>query len=275
MDIINSFILGIVQGITEFLPVSSSAHLVLVPKIIKIKSEILNSLTFDVVLHFGTLLAVLIFYREKVLNLIIAFFNGIFNTQKREIPDFKLSVCLIVATIPAFFAGYFLNNYAENTFRSPLLIAIIFILFALFLFFADKKKGLLKDTEQITLKEAIIIGCFQAFAIIPGVSRSGITITAALLLGFKRDKAAEFSFLLSIPVIFGAFIFKINDAFKSGAGDNILIFLSGFISSFIAGFLAIYFLINFVKKNSYMPFIAYRILLGFVIIFLFFKGAIQ
>ncbi|MCX8093818.1 MAG: undecaprenyl-diphosphatase UppP [Candidatus Goldbacteria bacterium] len=274
MDIIHSFLLGIVQGLTEFLPISSSAHLVLVPKILKTKSELLNSLTFDVVLHAGTLMAVLIYYLKKIKNLTIAFFNGIFDVEKRKILDFKLSFFLLVATIPAFLAGYFFNEYAENTFRSPLLIAIIFILFALFLLFADKKKGLFKDIEHITLKEAIIIGCFQALAIIPGVSRSGITITAALLLGFKRDSSAEFSFLLSVPVIFGAFIFKIKDAFKLVTNDNFLIFLVGFVSSFIAGFIAIFFLINFVKKNSYLPFVVYRILLGGVIIFLFFKGII-
>lgn len=269
LDIIHSFLLGIIQGLTEFLPISSSAHLVLVPKIMKIKSEILHSLTFDVVLHFGTLVAVLLYFRKKIINIFICFLDGVFNSQKRDTFDFKLSVCLIAATIPAFLAGFFLNDYAEKIFRNPLLIAVVLIAFAMLLFFADKNKNLFKNINQITIKDALIIGCFQALAIMPGVSRSGITITAALFLGFKREDSTEFSFLLSVPVILGAFIFKIDDILKFGISENIALLLIGFISSFIAGFIAIFFLINFVKRNSFLPFVIYRILLGLVIFGLF------
>lgn len=271
MDIIHSFLLGIVQGLTEFFPISSSAHLVLVPKIMKVKSEILHSLTFDVILHFGTLLAVLLYFREKIINIFICFFNGVFNLKKRDTSDFKLSVSLIVAIIPTFLVGIFFNDYAERIFRNPLLIAIVLITFAIFLFFADKNNRLFKNINQITIKDALIIGCFQALAIMPGVSRSGITITAALFLGFNREDSAEFSFLLSVPVIFGAFIFKIGDILKFGMGENIALLLSGFISSFIAGFIAIFFLINFVKRNSFLPFVIYRILLGLIIFAVFYR----
>lgn len=271
MDIIHSFILGVVQGLTEFLPVSSSAHLVLLPKIINLKNEFLNSLTFDVLLHSGTLLAVLIYYREKIVKLLVGFFKGIFNKQERNNTEFKLSIFLILATVPALFAGAFLNDYAESNFRNPVLIALVLIVFAFFLLYADRKNTG-KEINNLTLKDALIIGCFQAIAIIPGVSRSGITITAALLLGFKRQDAAEFSFLLSIPVIFGAFVFEISDVIKHGVYESISVLLTGFISSFISGFVAILFLINFVKKNSYLPFVVYRVLLGVLIIGLFFKG---
>lgn len=272
MDIIHSFLLGVVQGLTEFLPVSSSAHLVLLPKIINFKNEFLHSLTFDVLLHSGTLLAVLIYYREKIIKLLNSFFKGIFNKQERNNTEFKLSIFLISATIPALLIGAFLNDYAESKFRSPVLIALVLIVFGFFLLYADSKKNIGKDINNLTLKDALIIGCFQAIAIIPGVSRSGITITAALLLGFKRQDAAEFSFLLSIPVIFGAFVFEIPDVIKHGVYENISILLTGFISSFIAGFVAILFLINFVKKNSYLPFVIYRVLLGILIIGLVLKG---
>jgi undecaprenyl-diphosphatase len=274
MDIIHSFLLGITQGLTEFLPISSSAHLVILPKIIKAKSEILNSLTFDVILHFGTFMAVVIYYRKKLFNLILIFLDGVFNEQKRKISDFKLSIALIIATIPAFLFGFFLDEYVEKTFREPALIAFVFVIFAIFLLFADNKKNLLRNINQITLKDAIIIGSFQALALIPGVSRSGITITAALLLGLKRDEAAEFSFLLSIPIILGAFIFKLSSIIKLGVGENITVLLTGFFSSFIAGFIAIWFLINFVKKNSYLPFVIYRILLGLMIFIFVFRGVI-
>jgi len=271
LDIIYSFLLGVVQGLTEFLPISSSAHLVLLPEILNLKSEILCSLTFDVVLHFGTLMAVLIYFRKKITSLLIAFFEGAFNSRKRNIEDFKLSVYIIIATIPAFLAGFFLSDYAEKIFRKPVLISCVLIIFAIFLFIADRNKNLLKDINKITIKDALIIGCFQVFALIPGVSRSGITITAALLLGLKREDSAEFSFLLSVPVILGAFVFKISEVFKVGSGDNILVLLTGFISAFVAGFLAILFLINFVKKNSFLLFVIYRILLGIIIIGLFLR----
>jgi undecaprenyl-diphosphatase len=271
LDIIHSFILGVVQGVTEFLPISSSAHLVLLPQILRLKSGILNSLTFDVVLHFGTLLAVLVYYRKKVADLFTGFFKGIFNPCKRNDPDFKLSIFLIIATIPASLAGYFLNEFAEKTFREPVLVAIVLIVFAFVLLFADKNKNFFKEINQMTIKDALIIGCFQAIAIIPGVSRSGITISLALFLGFKRDEAAEFSFLLSIPVILGAFFFKVGDVFTIGIGENVAVLITGIVSSFVAGFIAILFLINFVKKHSFLPFVIYRILLGLTIIGLFIR----
>ncbi len=271
LDIIYSLLLGVVQGLTEFLPVSSSAHLVLIPKILNLKSEILNSLTFDVILHSGTLMAVLIYFRKKIIRLLIAFFKGAFNSRERNTEDFKLSVYIIIATIPAFLAGFFFNDYAENIFRNPVLIACVLIVFAVFLFIADKNKNLSKDMNKITVKDALIIGCFQMLAIIPGVSRSGITITAALLSGMKREDSAEFSFLLSVPVIAGAFVFKTGEVLKTGMGDNSAIFFAGFFSAFVAGFLAILFLINFVKKNSFLLFVIYRILLGIIIIGLFLR----
>lgn len=274
MDIIHSFLLGVVQGFTEFLPISSSAHLVLLPKIINMKSEILDSLTFDVILHSGTLIAVFLYYRKKIKNLFIGFLKGIFNVADRYTNDFKLSIFLIVATVPSFLAGFILNDYAEKIFRNPLMIGVIFIIFALFLLFADKNKNLFKDVNQITIIDALVIGCSQALAIMPGVSRSGVTITAALLLGLKRQDAANFSFLLSVPVISGAILFKTGDIFKIGASENITVLLTGFISSFIAGFIAILFLVNFVKKNTYIPFVIYRLLLGFIIVILVLKGII-
>lgn len=274
MDYINSAILGLVQGFTEFLPVSSTAHLVIVPYLFKIKDEFLNSLAFDIFLHSGTLLAVLIYYKDKIIKIFFSFFDGIFDKKKRD-ADFKLGLYIILASLPAFIFGYFLNDIIGQVFRKPVFPALFLIVFAVLLFVADRIRKTEKGLDKINFFDALIIGLFQAIALLPGVSRSGITITAGLFLGYKRTDAAEFSFLLSIPVILGAVVFGLKDIIGQKINDvEMAVLITGFIFAFLSGVIAIKFLLSFVKRFTYLIFVIYRILLGSIILALILSGKI-
>ncbi len=272
MDFVNSAILGLVQGFTEFLPISSTAHLIIVPFLLKIKEEFLKSLVFDVFLHSGTLLAVLIYYKNKIIKIIVAFLKGIYNKDKRENIDFKLALYIIFASLPAFIFGYFFKDIIERVFRNPVFPALFLIIFAILLLLADRKKNQEKELAKLNFIDAITIGFFQVIALLPGVSRSGITITAGLFLGYKRTDAAEFSFLISIPVISGAVVFSIKDILeKKTDSADLIILITGFVFAFLSGIIAIKFLLSYVKKFSYLIFVVYRIILGFIILLLLFS----
>jgi undecaprenyl-diphosphatase len=247
---IHALILGIVQGITEFLPVSSTAHLILFPWFFKWSGEV-NSLTFDVALHAGTLLALLLCFWRDWIELI---------TKKR-----KLFGLIILASIPAGVAGFLLNNLAEKYLRSPLLISFTLIAGGVLMLIAEKAFKY-RQIEKTGLGDAIIIGIAQAIAIIPGVSRSGITISAGLFRGFEREAAARFSFLLSTPIIAGAALLHFKKAFMGHETYDIQLFAIGSIASFVTGFIAIKFLLGFLKKHPLDLFAYYRFVLSLVII---------
>jgi undecaprenyl-diphosphatase len=266
MEYLQSAILGLIQGLTEFLPVSSSAHLVLAPYLLGIKSTLLNSLSYDAALHAGTLFGVLIYFRKKVWSLLLAFFRGFNDRETRMGSDFRLSVHIIAATIPAVIAALFLEDYIETVFRNPVNVAWALIGFGILLYIADETGRRVKLNNKMTLSHSLIIGLAQALALVPGVSRSGVTITAALFLGYKREEAAEFSFLISIPVILGAVVFSIKDVITSGNDGNIGVIAIGFAAAVISGLFAVNLLLSFVKKYSYTAFVIYRIALGAVII---------
>jgi undecaprenyl-diphosphatase len=247
---LEAIILGIVQGLTEFLPVSSTAHLILFPWFLNWRGEI-NTLTFDVALHAGTLLALILFFWRDWLELI-------FKKQ-------RLFGLIILASIPAGAAGFLLNDIVENNLREPLVISIMLIAVGILMLVAertDKHKGL----EKTGLKDSLIIGLAQALAIIPGVSRSGITISAGLFRGFEREAAARFSFLLSTPLIAGATALHLKEALISQTNHDFRLFFAGIITSFITGFIAIKFLLKFLKKNPLNLFVYYRFVLSAVII---------
>lgn len=247
---LEAIILGIVQGLTEFLPVSSTAHLILFPWFFGWKGE-LDTLTFDVALHAGTLFALILFFWRDWLELI-------FKKQRL----FKL---IILASIPAGVAGYLLNDIVENNLREPLLISIMLIAVGILMLVAErtnKHKGI----EKTGLKDSLIIGIAQAIAIIPGVSRSGITISAGLFRGFEREASARFSFLLSTPLIAGATALHLKEALISQTNHDFRLFFAGIITSFITGFIAIKFLLKFLKKNPLNLFVYYRFVLSAVII---------
>ncbi len=245
-----AIILGIVQGLTEFLPISSTAHLILFPWFLNWRGEI-NTLTFDVALHAGTLLALILFFWRDWLELI-------FKKQ-------RLFGLIILASIPAGAAGYLLNDIVENNLREPLVISIMLIAVGILMLVAERTKKH-KGIEKTGLKDSLIIGLAQAIAIIPGVSRSGITISAGLFRGFEREAAARFSFLLSTPIIAGATALHLKEALISQTNHDFRLFFAGIITSFITGFITIKFLLKFLKKNPLNLFVYYRFVLSAVII---------
>lgn len=261
LSVIQAVVLGIVQGLGEFLPISSSAHLVLVPWLFRWPYA---GLTFDVALHVGTLASVVAFFWRDWLVLIKEGFSSPSTDQGR------LFWSLVLATIPGALFGYLLEEQAETIFREPLLIGIMLILMGIFLFFVDSYSSKRKELNQIGLGGGLWIGISQALALIPGVSRAGITMTAGLLLGLKRSESARFSFLLSTPIILGAGAAQFS---KITPGDLNLSFFTGVVVSAVVGFLSIKFLLDYLARHSFGIFIVYRLLLGtLVIIFSLIRG---
>lgn len=261
-----SIILGIIQGIGEFLPISSSAHLILIPYLFGFNLSS-SSLAFDVALHFGTLLAVIVVYFKDFLNLII----GVFNKVIRKVDSFnnKIFWCLVVSTIPGAILGVLFDDYVENIFRTNiLLISSALGIMGVFIYVGDKWASkyikLEKDIEDISYKDAIIIGLSQALAIIPGFSRSGVTILTSRLLGYSKEGSTKYTFLLSAPIIFGATIMEVGNWEIS---FNTFI---GVFTSFIVGLYSIRFLIDYIKKYDFSVFVVYRLLFAGVILVKYF-----
>jgi len=252
-------VLGAVQGLTEVLPISSSAHLILIPKFLKWPE---SGLTFDVALHIGTFLALALYFWRDLLELTGNFFSSLrggINTSAKRLPFY-----IIAATVPAALVGKTLEGPIEEIFRkSPALIALFLILFGLLLAFADTTGAKRWRMDKISLKFAILIGLAQCLALMPGVSRSGITITAALLLGFHREAAARFSFLISLPIVAGAAILKVGHLLKTGipAGEGMSLAI-GISTSAVFGFLSVAFLLKLVQRDSLYPFVWYRLFAG-------------
>ncbi|MBT4277641.1 undecaprenyl-diphosphate phosphatase [Candidatus Falkowbacteria bacterium] len=250
MDYFNAIIFGVVQGITEFVPISSSGHLVILHRIIDLPIQ--NELAFDVILHFASLLAVILFFKKEILGLIN-------NT--------KFLLLILLSTIPAGLIGFFLKDFIESSLRSPLVIAFtLFFGGVLFLIF-EKIGKKTYNTDKLNWKNVLVVGFAQALALVPGTSRSGITITAGLGIGLKRETAVRFSFLMSIPIILGASLVKIPELeFNSLQKQEIYILLIAFAFSFLSAFLAIKYFIKFTKNHSLNIFAMYRFILAFIIL---------
>ncbi len=265
MDAVQIVVLALIQGFTEFLPISSSGHLVLPKELLGWHDQ---GLAFDVAVHVGSLLAVLIYFRKDV-TAIIGQWGQSLVTREQTLYS-RLGWYVIAATIPASVAGLVADEFIENNLRSMLVIAITTIAFGLLLGWADARKDKVFKIEDITFWAAIIIGLAQVLALVPGTSRSGITITAALALGFQRDVAARFSFLLSMPIIFlsGGY-----EAFKllHENGVNWIDLLSGTVLSFVSAFICIHLFLQFINRIGMMPFVIYRLILGAILLFLTFS----
>ncbi len=260
MTLLNAIILGILQGITEFLPISSSGHLVLGEELLGMNVEALK--VFDVVVHMGSLLAILIYFRSDIWMMIQSL--GKFLTGKWKDPYVKLIAFILIGTIPAVIVGFTLEDIIDGAFRNVNAVAIWMMVIGL-LFFIGEWKHDKEKISEITLWKSLFIGCAQAMALIPGISRSGSTIVAGLFQGINRVDAARFSFLLGIPAIAGAGLLtalKIPE--NGGLHMEILPLVCGFISSFIFGLLSVHFLMKFLKKHSLRIFALYLILLGLV-----------
>lgn len=256
-SLFQSLTLGILQGLTEFLPVSSSAHLILFPRFFGWTDP---GLAFDVALHLGTLAGVLVYFRNDLLALTRSLF---LIKDARLAPERGLIARLMLATIPGAIAGLLFEHKIESTFRSPALIGCTLILMGALLWLVDRYRAGQKNLMDISLPMAFLIGLAQSFALIPGVSRSGITITTALALGLQRTAAARFSFLMSIPIIAGAGILKSKEIWRSP--DHFAL-LAGFLGAAIAGLLAIWLLMRFVERTRYTPFVVYRWALGLFVL---------
>ncbi len=257
----HAFVLGLVQGLGEFLPISSSAHLIITPWLFGWPDP---GLGFDVALHWGTLLAVLAYFRNDIWLLAKGFWHSLFKSTR----DFqsniyqKLSWLLIIASIPGAIIGKLLEQKAEDAFRSPPLIAITMFSFGIILWLVDYFSKKLHNLDHIKPIHAFLIGCSQALAIIPGMSRSGSTMTTGLLLGFKRADSARFSFLMSIPIIFGAGLIKIKHFHDGVTTPELLI---GFITAAVFGFLSIRFLLRLLAKKDFTLFVWYRVAFAILI----------
>ena len=260
MTIIQALILGLIQGLTEFLPVSSSAHLALAPYLFGWQDP---GLAFDVALHFGTLIAVLWFFRKEWGELIGAAI-GIIRKRKVETAEEKRVVFLIIATIPGAIGGLLLEKKAETVFRAPALTAVTLIVMGIILWAVDRFASQERKLEGMGWLDALLIGFAQVVALIPGVSRSGSTITAARGLRYDRESAAVFSFLMSMPIIAAAVVLKGPEVLRAGGlGAEVVV---GVLASAISGWLAIRVLLRYVSRHSYGVFALYRIVLGLAVL---------
>ena len=256
MTLLQAVILGLVQGLGEFLPISSSAHLVLIPWLFGWTDP---GLTFDIALHIGTLVAVVIYFWKDWWKLIIKGF-----TEVRSIEG-RLFWYLVAASVPGAIGGFLLEKKAETIFRSPLLIAAMLIGMGILLYWADRRSAKNIEINKITFGTSMLIGISQILAIIPGVSRSGITMTTGLLMGITRVGAARFSFLLSTPIIFGAAMVKLPHVISNSSLITVN-FMIGMVASCITGLMGIGFLLRYLQTKDFLPFVWYRFMLGALVI---------
>lgn len=269
MNLLESIVLGIIQGITEFLPISSSGHLVLLQNFFGIQE---GNLFFTVMLHLGTLISIMVVYFNDIIKIIVEFLKLILSIFKGNKPNNlnkyqKLGLLIIVASIPTAVIGFLFEDFFESLYSSLIPIGFTFIITGFLLWFSEKKAFQNKNIKNVSLFDALLIGTAQGIAIIPGISRSGSTIVAGLLRGLNKPLATEYSFLLALPVTFGASLLKIIDVVKSDAEVLISfpLFL-GVIVSTIVGIISIKFLINLLNRNKLYYFSYYLWVLGIIVI---------
>lgn len=265
MDI-GVIILAIIQGIAEFLPISSSAHLIIFRDLFGIGTNSIGgdlALAFDIALHFGTLLAIAIYFFKDFWNMVL---SGL--TKGTKTKEGKLFWYIIIATIPAAIVGILFEDVIEKAIRSNfILIGAALIIMGIIIYLVDKNSKQEKNFDNLTFKDAILIGCSQVFALIPGFSRSGTTIAAARGLKLEREESAKFSFYLSAPVVLGAVVLSVFDkATITAITSNLSIFIVGVGIAFISGLLCIEFLLRYIKKNDFKLFMWYRVILGIIVI---------
>lgn len=268
MDIIQAIIIGLVQGLTEFLPVSSSAHLIFIQELLGVEAN----LAFDVLLHLGTLVAVISYFWRDILQMIIAFFSSLVDLVKgRFISEIKkdqykkLTWYLIIATIPVGIIGYLFNSSIESLFTGISIPAFFLLITGCILYFSQRMNSGEINLKNMSWKEAVIVGCGQACALLPGLSRSGTTIATGLFLGLDKEFAAKFSFILSIPAILGAAVYELKDVSFSG-NVELTVWIIGFLVAAISGYLAIKFLLKLIKERSLDVFAYYCWIVGAIIL---------
>jgi undecaprenyl-diphosphatase len=275
VSVLHAVVLGIVQGLTEFLPISSSGHLILVPELFGWTELTKNAdleRTFDVALHMGTLAGALWYFRRDVGRYVVAAVDSIRTRSVRTV-DARIAWLLALSSVPGAIVGAAVGSTVDDELGDPVLIGVMLIVFAFVLLWADRLTGA-RRFEEYGRRDALLMGLAQAVALQPGVSRSGVTISAGRWLGFDRDAATRLSFLMSLPIIAGAGIFEGAEVVSDGgiADDLVTPFVCGMLASAVAGWIAISWLLRFLRTRSFGPFVVYRIAAGVIVIIVFATG---
>ncbi len=268
MDFMHAFLLAVIQGLTEFLPISSSAHLVLLPILLQWQDQ---GLVVDIAAHFGSLIAVLFYFRKDAMNLLNAWFGSFNKTEKtaKQLQSSRKAWLLFYASLPILIIALLVQAYVMQYVRNAVVIGIASIVFALLLWWADKRGTQTRDIHELSFFQAILIGFAQAFALIPGASRSGVTMTAGMWMGLTRVETARFSFLLAIPTILAASTYGSYRALTQNTLIDWGLGITVVLISAITAWLCIHWFIKFVSKIGMLPFVIYRIFLGTVLLIIY------
>lgn len=268
MPILHAVVLGVVQGLSEFLPISSSGHLLLVPWFFgwdDLESASVKK-AFDVALHIGTLVAAIAYFRHDVVRYVREGLRLVATRTRPVDEDGRLAWLLVLSVVPAAAVGAVFEEFIDESLGTPSIIAVSLIGFGVLLAVADRSSGR-RPMESFRARDALVVGAAQALALNPGTSRSGITMTAARLRGFSRDGAARLSFLMSLPVTFGAIVFKVGGLVRDGIPEGLLApMLVGIVASAISGWIAVWGTLRLVRTRSFMPFVVYRVVLGVAVL---------
>ena len=271
-----ALILGLVEGVTEFLPISSTGHLILTAELLGIDDDKFG-LRFDASIHLGTLAAVLVYFRVTVVRLIVAWCASIPARDWQHTPESRLAWLLVLGTIPAGIAGLALESVVEEELRDPAIVGAMLILFSVPMVAAERYGARTRDASDARPSDAVAVGAAQAIALIPGVSRSGITISTGMFAGFRREEAATFAFLLSAPIIAaagGKQIFDLLRGQEAGASAGLDVYVVGLLTAGLVGYAAVAFLLRFLRTNTLYPFVYYRVVLGLLVLGLVAAGVL-
>ena len=275
MNFLEAIILGIVQGLTEFLPVSSSAHVQIASELMQVPGlSDKNSATtaFIATIQLGTEAAVLIYFAKDIARLVKAWFRGVFNSKHRGNADYRMAWLVIIASIPVGLAGYLLREFIQETVRTLWVVAFTMILFAGILYLADRYGRKQKEVADMTFNTALGFGLGQALAVIPGVSRSGASISFGLFAGFNRAAAARFSFLIGIPAVLASGLIEFKDSYQQLDSAALYGTIVATITSFVVGYAVIAGLLKYLNKGSFMPFVIWRLVVGIALLIMLSNG---
>jgi undecaprenyl-diphosphatase len=275
MNFLEAIILGIVQGLTEFLPVSSSAHVQIASELMQVPGlSDKNSATtaFIATIQLGTEAAVLIYFAKDIVRLVKAWFRGVFNSRHRGSADYRMAWLVIIASIPVGLAGYLLREFIQETVRTLWVVAFTMILFAAILYLADRYGRKQKEISDMTFNTALGFGLGQALAVVPGVSRSGASISFGLFAGFNRAAAARFSFLIGIPAVLASGLIEFKDSYQQLDSAALSGTVVATITSFVVGYAVIAGLLKYLNKGSFMPFVVWRLVVGIALLVMLSNG---
>ena len=277
MNLIQAIVLGIVQGLTEFLPISSSAHVQIVSELLKVPGiSDKNSATtaFVATIQLGTEAAVLLYFAKDIWRYLSGFFRGLFSSAVRKTHDFKMAMFVIIGSIPVAIAGLAFRHFIEVTVRTLWVISVTLIVFGVILLISDRVGAKTKEIKELNSKSAILFGLGQMLSVIPGVSRSGASISFGLFAGFTRASAARFSFLIGIPAVLVSGLIEFKDSYQNLDHDLMLGTIVATVTSFVVGYLVIAGLLKYLNKGSFLPFVIWRILVGLALLALLSAGVI-